>query len=270
MGNEGVARAAEDSTVQEVGRAARGPAGLQDYNLKMEEKAYRMADDLLGHPPTAEQLLQAAGSVEQAIDNQVYRFAGKLEILHQQGLSPNIACRKGCSYCCGTQIMCTIPEAARLADWINENLSQGEIVALKERLAEFVAKLLAIKASGEARPPIDCPILVDNSCSCHPARPIACRGANSLDVDACINARENWRDQTLNIPLLGQPLYAAKAMVKGIRRALADRGIASPVVEMPLALNIILDNPKAIEGYLAGEPVFETAIVGGPLSRAAE
>ena len=240
---------------------AKAQSSLQDYAQKMDEKAYRLAADALGPSPSVKELINLATSIEQATDNQVFRFAGKLEILHQKGLSPAIACRKGCAYCCGTQIMATVPEVLRLAEWIKENFSEEEQKALKDRLSAFNKRVLDIKSSGEPRPPIDCPILVDNSCSAHPGRPIACRGANSVDVDACISARENWQDESVNIPLVGQPYYAGRSMVKGLRRAMKERGLSSPVVEMPIALEIALNNPNAGERFLAGEPVFEIAVL---------
>ena len=240
---------------------AKAYGGLVDYSNKMEEKAFRLAADALGEKPSVDDLINLANTVEEAINNQVFRFAGKLEILHQKGLSPDIACRKGCAYCCGTQIMATVPEILRLAKWIAENFSAEEVAGLKTRLAEFIPKVQAIKASGEQRPPIDCPILVDNACSAHPSRPIACRAANSVDVEACITARNNWQDESLNIPLVGHPYMGGKAMIKGLRNAMKARGLASPIVEMPIALEIALNNPHAGEQFLAGEPVFEASVI---------
>lgn len=240
---------------------AKAYSGLQEYGNKMADKAYRVASEGIGVTPTPQSLIDFVGTIEQAMDNQVFRFAGKLEILHQQGVSPEIACRKGCSYCCGTQIMATIPEILRMAKWINENFSAEQIAALRARLAEFNPKVLAIKASGEPRPPMDCPILVEGSCSAHPGRPIACRAANSVNVDACIAAREHWDDDSYDIPLVGQPFYAGKAMTKGLRVAMEDRGLNSPIVDMPVALEIALDNPSAGDQFLAGEPVFDIAVL---------
>ena len=234
---------------------------LEDYGRKMAEKAFRLGNDAISQPPTTEELIKAATTIEGAIDIQVHRFAGKLEVLHVQNGYPTIACRKGCSYCCGTRIMASIPEIFRLAEWIGENFSERELAELRERLSAFREKIVALHESGEARPPIDCPILVDHSCSAHPGRPIACRGANSMDVDACIRGRENWQDPTLQIPLLGQPFVAGRSMVNGLRAATREKGLDSPTVEMPLALEIVLNDATAADRYLAGENVFEIAIV---------
>src|SRR4051794_18086402 len=103
MSSEG----ATDAPASESAMMAKAYAGLQDYGNKMAEKAYRVALEGLSVSPTVQELVDTAGSIEQAIDNQVFRFAGKLEVLHQQGASPTIACKKGCAYCCGTQIMAT-------------------------------------------------------------------------------------------------------------------------------------------------------------------
>jgi hypothetical protein len=234
--------------------------GLVDYAFKMEEKAHKVASEGLSASPTVQELMDLTAIIEQAMDNQVFRFAGKLEVLHQKGVSPEIACKKGCAYCCGTQIMATVPEVLRLANWILENFSSEQVQALKGRLAEYTPKVHAINASGEPRPPMDCPILVDNSCSAHPGRPISCRAANSLDVTACINARENWRDD-IPIPLVGHPLYGGKSMGKGLRDAMKQKGLQSPIVEMPIALEIALNDPQAGEKFIAGEPVFEAAVI---------
>jgi len=255
------AEASPQLTHSEEAIIAKAYDGLSGYVQKMTEKAYRLASDALTENPTVDQLVDLAAAVEQAIDNQVFRFAGKLEVLHQQGVSPTIACSKGCAYCCGTQIMATVPEVLRLAKWINENFSTEEIQALRQRLAAFNAKVRAIKESGGPRPPIDCAILMDDSCSAHPGRPIACRGANSVNVGACIKARENWQDESLNIPLVGQPYYASKSMVRGVRDAMKDRGLPSPIIEMPFGLEVVLNDPMAGEKFLAGEPVFDGGLI---------
>jgi len=240
---------------------AKAHDGLSDYAAKMAAKAYRIVDESLPASPTIQDLIDVSAKLEQQMDNQVFRFAGKLEVLHMRGLSPEIACKKGCAYCCGTQITATLPEVFRLAKWIIENFEEKQIAQLKERLAEFVPKAASYIGSSEPRPPMDCPILVDNSCSAYPARPVACRGANSVDVEACIHARENWQDESASIPLVGQPYYAGKSMAKGLRLAMQERGLTSPIVEMPIALAILLDNPDAADQYLAGEPAFESSVI---------
>lgn len=234
---------------------------LRSYSDKMYVKAQKIAEAGLSDRPTPDELMKVAADVEGAIDIQVHRFAGKLEVLNIQQGVPTIACRKGCSFCCGTQIMCTIPEALRMARWFQENFDAEQMAALRARLVKFREFLLGIQGAGLPRPPYDCAVLFEDSCSGHPGRPIACRGANSLDVDACIRAREHWQDDSVQIPLLGQPYYAGKSMVQAINHALERRGVKSPVVELGLALEIALEHPDAAERFLAGDSLFDIAIV---------
>lgn len=240
---------------------SRGMSSLQDYAYKMLDKAFRLANEALGHPPTVAQLVQTAARIEESMDIQVHRFSGKLEVLHQQGKSSEIACAKGCAYCCKVKITASVPEVLRLALWLKENKTEQELAALRKRLAAYNSELAALKASGLPRPPMNCAVLVDNACSAYPGRPVACRAANSVDVGACAQACENWRDESLTIPYVGQPIFAGKEMVKGIKMALEQRGISSPTVELSIALEIALDDPEAGERFLAGEPIFEPAAV---------
>lgn len=103
-----------------------------------------------------------------------------------------------------------------------------------------------------------CPLLVDFCCSVHPARPMTCRAFNSVDVNACIRTLENWRESHY-IPQVLNQVRVTSAVHLGMSEAIRDLGYRHEVVEMPMALEIALDDPTAGDRWMAGEDVFAAA-----------
>ncbi len=91
-------------------------------------------------------------------------------VRRQERQGRTLACRRGCSACCRTHR--TIPvyplELVGLSWYATEKLSGPIRNALKARLRAHQA--------GAA-----CPFLVDDGCSVHPMRPLACRHFNVFD-----------------------------------------------------------------------------------------
>lgn len=249
------------------GPARQGPENTPWQGLPPDKK--QIFDDLAASvklaarmrlkAKTKESLLLAVSEGTAIAEGQINQTSTKILQLHLQGKGPNIACRKGCDYCCRVVVPATVPEILQLAAHINETFSEADRGALLLRLEEYRMQSDAYRRQGAARPPIQCPILVDHSCSAHKGRPLICRGVNSMDVNACIKGLENWGQKT-NIPLVGRQLYTALAVRRGLRDAMEFCGIPDYLVEMPLALEIALKDPEAADKWLAGKDVFNSAL----------
>jgi hypothetical protein len=105
-----------------------------------------------------------------------------------------------------------------------------------------------------------CPLLVDDRCSVHSVRPLACRGWNSFDVSAC--EKDSLRpeeDASVEIPAL--PYSAARALCFGIVAGLRLRALEYELVHLPTALAIGLEQPTAElhSRWRRGELVFRAA-----------
>jgi Fe-S-cluster containining protein len=115
-----------------------------------------------------------------------------VQIINAEGYQ--ISCRAGCGACCRQMVPISIFEAEALADWIR-TLPLEQQQHLEQR---FHDALIALRDSGilaqldmatweddsaESRQfcmdylaqKVPCPFLVDESCSIHPIRPLACR-----------------------------------------------------------------------------------------------
>ena len=88
-----------------------------------------------------------------------------------------LACKKGCSYCCYEwDVRLNITELLYLLSYLN-NLPPEKRLSINERLQKF-------KKISDYRG-IPCPFLENNFCVVYEARPYICRTFSSYDVSLC-------------------------------------------------------------------------------------
>ena len=170
---------------------------------------------------------------------------------------PEIACQKGCWYCCCIpQILTSIPELFRILAYVRETYSPEELNALRERARDYTAKVNGRSLEELAsEPAFPCPLLVDGCCSVYEARPLTCRGYNSLDVDEC---RRDYESPTYSVPLFPLVKDAADGTLTGEVEALKDAGSNAGLVDLGSALNVALSYGPGFEGaVIAGEPLLQ-------------
>ena len=94
------------------------------------------------------------------------------------------ACKSGCSHCCSQNIHPTLPELARILQEI-EGFTDEEKSALKARVAA-VAEIQKDHTVLDGKLSGPCVMLrADGACSIYKARPLVCRGMNSMSVESC-------------------------------------------------------------------------------------
>ena len=143
----------------------------------------------------------------------------------------NLACRRGCAFCCHVDVTVTPLEAIRL--W---------------RRAGDAAPLDSIAR----RAP--CPLLVDSACSEYEARPYACRAVFSPDAKACEDGYAS--DGIVAVPSLDWPRALASCYITGEIAALDDLKLASHMVELRRALHILRGDGEAALRWLNGADIF--------------
>lgn len=88
-----------------------------------------------------------------------------------------LACRRGCSHCCHFPVGVTFPEAMRIAQVITDRPE------LRETLR--AAHTTTADKTWEQLVAVPCPMLRDDACAIHEARPMPCRALGSSDAQAC-------------------------------------------------------------------------------------
>ncbi len=162
-------------------------------------------------------------------------------------------CKLGCSCCCRYHIQTNLVEARTLVQYIKRELSAEQIEALQERTrrwhqwdnsqpGRYGSEDLDESITPSNYDPC-CPLLVDNTCSIYPVRPVVCRthfvSSDPSSCCAAINPKS-----TYDIPTVLKSVVAAtKPHSNAIRDHLEDAGIdfSRSIMLLPQWLAIEMD-----------------------------
>jgi len=207
-----------------------------------------------GEGVTSESVLQAVDLTYQRAD--VF-LRDALEVFAESGEFKS-ACKAGCGYCCHTLVSVLPPEALHVAHYLETGISteQRDIFkkAVRERHEEYQGEDGFTRYKNRAA----CPFLDPESWNCrlHAARPTVCRAMHSGSLASCKKAYAE-RDPSIPAPTMKSFFSYA-----GLSTPLARRGLQVDPVELNAALVTIWDSEgDAMERWLAGEPIFDDALV---------
>jgi Fe-S-cluster containining protein len=161
------------------------PLASANISMKVGEYSVRFKFEYPLGPATTGDFLPAFRSLADLIV--------RLSAQTVEGMGKTISCQKGCGACCRQVVPVSPSEARDLARYVEE-LPEPKRSEIRSRFAEAVRRLeeaglgeqlrkLAQSSEEEFRPfaakyfaqKVACPFLEEESCSIHPARPIACR-----------------------------------------------------------------------------------------------
>jgi Fe-S-cluster containining protein len=189
----------------------------------------------------------AAGLAAKLLDRTTARMAQ----------ASDFACKRGCSYCCYSAVPVSAPEVLALASHIagSDGARTGlDPAAVLSRTTERTALQ---KSATTGAGPLPCPLLVDDACSVHEARPMSCRQTFSTSAQGCREAKEGWRNEFPFVPAgINVGVMLRSLLISASRSA----GLDSATYELSSALAIALATPDAERRWLAGEDVFAGAI----------
>lgn len=180
--------------------------------------------------------------------------------------SPEYACRKGCSFCCHQSVMATAAEVVHAAKFLHDNLSESEVLRLRDRVATRARQADGMDNDQRMDQRIACAFLMDDICTIYPVRPLQCRGGFSEDAEYCRNLlenREETQDAVARGAIDGKYLLVPKMLYDsaqvGMAGALKKDGLNSDPLELTAAMAIALGDRNIAEKWLRGWPVFERA-----------
>jgi Fe-S-cluster containining protein len=183
----------------------------------------------------------------------------------ERGGNGNVACHSGCSHCCHQTVGITPLEGFAIADLVLQTRSADELQSLLSKLDQRVAETVGLTAKEQYSPRFPCVFLADGACSIYAARPLVCRGMNSLDADACHKRMfdEETRARFLTEGKDGlcymEPILGAKAVSAGLQFALSDlfdlemRPQDLHLVVRGILADALSANPTRSRNWIAGE-----------------
>lgn len=149
-----------------------------------------------------------------------------------------LACRRGCHWCCYLPVEASRAEAVHALEYAKRVHGEAAFDALGARI-RAAREFYPIRNAGpsSANPP--CPFLADGACMVYAARPLACRGWNSRDANACEKA---WREgvDRVRVPVDSRIRGVYANASEALNRALVRDGHGEPGHLVP-ALAALLD-----------------------------
>jgi Fe-S-cluster containining protein len=164
-----------------------------------------------------------------------------------------LACRSGCAFCCHQPVKVNAAEAFFLATQLRERPDTA--AAVREAAHQLAAR--------DAETPrvawLRCPLLDQaDGCSVHKARPLACHGYVSLDVEDCKTSYPQADPQTpawsVREPAIYGDLRSSWHLI--LQAALRLNGLPDTNYELNAALTLVLDTEDAEKRWLRGENIF--------------
>lgn len=165
----------------------------------------------------------------------------------------DIACRKGCAYCCYQNVGVTIIEAIAIASGVLQVHPY-----LAPQIASQAVLLAGMTDSARAKQRVHCVFLADRLCSIHEFRPMACRAYFSLDLKDCEEAFEKDLSpgDEGNITSFSFPALFRSAVVAAMNAACKEMGLQDATVELTSAVALVISDSGVVDRWLAGEQVF--------------
>ena len=177
------------------------------------------------------------------------------------------ACRAGCAHCCHQTVGVTAPEVFAIYAHLRTTLDAAALAAVADRVRAADDRTRGLPAAERVSPDLPCVFLADNRCSIYEARPLSCRGTNSLDAAAC---ERNLRDPDAHaafvageasVPCYIEPIRGFHAVTAGLQLALDQlHGLEVLPLELTAAMRIMVDDPDAVpQQWLGGKNPFAAA-----------
>ena len=240
------------------GRDAPMATGLDAFRMGLNERERQLFDRqrseararlMAHHRP--ERVLEAAAS---AISFGAPMARRQLDVVRS---STESACREGCHWCCHLKVSVTAAEVFLIANYLEQSAPHGQLEAVRTRAAELAKDERIFSADAKAEAHIPCALLTkQGACGVYALRPLACRGWNSADSEACRRFLDN--DEEL-VPMHEGLTREYAALGLGLLAALRDARLPTEILELTSALHIALSDPNALDRWLNCEPIFSGA-----------
>jgi Fe-S-cluster containining protein len=197
---------------------------------------YKLAQSAAEKELTTETLFQAIESLYQAIDGLNDSI---LALAKRQNV--NVACAKGCQWCCHQAVFANSYEIHYLSEKIKANFKDNDISIIRkscEAKNHAVTKLSNEQMLNYKSP---CPLLSNGACAIYFARPMACRIYLSTKLQSCLDFYHHPENESSFPALIDFPLRAGRMMNEGFTAALKELGVETAEFRLEEGLLIALN-----------------------------
>ena len=182
----------------------------------------------------------------------------------------SVACKIGCDHCCYQSVGVTPPEALAIFDYLKQSLSNEDRERVASRVARAREATRGLSTAERFSPDHPCVFLESGRCSIYEARPLSCRGMNSLDADECAkrlrdpDARSEFLANGAGSHSYREPIRAFHAVSAGLQLGLAELyQLDMRPLDLIAAMHLLFTGGDSIpREWIAGRAAFEPALGG--------
>ena len=173
----------------------------------------------------------------------------------------NIACKKGCSWCCYKQVGVSPLEVFLIAEHLKNKRIKISLADIKSRLTALDRQTNGLSSEARLAAQLPCAFLAENSCSIYEVRPLACRGGNSIDADLCRRHIEDMENVQKEEAFVGSwvhavPFHVMRTLREGLTTGMKKWDLGQEKLELTAATRIALHEKDALENWIAGKDIF--------------
>ena len=175
----------------------------------------------------------------------------------------DIACKKGCSWCCYKQVGVSPLEVFLIAEHLKNKRIKVSLEDIKSRLTTLDQITNGLTSEARLAAQLPCAFLVEGSCSIYEVRPLACRGGNSIDADLCRRHVEDMENVQKEEELEGRPywihavpFHVMRVLREGLTTGMKKWDLGQEKLELTAATRIALQEKDALENWIAGKDIF--------------
>jgi len=171
-----------------------------------------------------------------------------------------LACREGCSFCCRhLKVDAHAHEILYAAEHIRAHLDTEQIAGIVARSRAHAEALAPMTLPEQIHSRQPCPLLVDDRCIAHEARPRSCRNHHATDVKLCEESF-NKSDPTLPGTEDGQLKSFGSIVWIAVKRAFVEEGYDAETYEFGSAIGEALENPATARRWRDKKRAFSAAV----------
>lgn len=196
---------------------------------------YRLAQTAIDSGLTTNTLFSAIDSLYQAIDG---LNDSVIALAKRQNM--NVACFKGCHWCCHQAVFANSYEIHYLTEKIKQSFGTDGISEIARKSTEKNAITTGLKEDQVLNYKSPCPLLNNGVCSAYAARPMACRIYLSTKLETCLEFFNHPENEDSFPALIDFPLRAGRMLNEGFKAALKAHGVETAEFRLEEGLHIAL------------------------------
>lgn len=200
---------------------------------------YKLAQNAIDKGLTNKTLFEAIEQLYNSIDGLNDSI---LALAKRQNI--NVACFRGCHWCCHQAVFANSYELHYLSEKIKEKFTVQEVTGIIAKTTEKHNKTSSLIEEEVLRYKSPCPLLADGACSIYAARPMACRIYLSTKLESCLEFYHHPENEDNFPALIDFPLKAGRMLNEGFRAALKEHGIETTEFRLEEGLYITLRNQQ--------------------------